>query len=386
MGGGESVQKSVPPRKPVPEGKIRICEAGYNVSPHTGRARQIIGYIAAKYPNEYESWFYFDSGDKYFGFLKQTFDSVPFPENLKGHATSPFIWLETGQNQIHQLIGGRTDLATWVKSKFPQDKELLELAAHWHLSDTFHDKPTAAQSTADVKVEEKKDAETHKYGAKSEGKILLLGDKFPTRTQRVAWMLNELELDWDYEEVGIAQDGGYSKSFFDAHPEFKNDPLWKGAVPAILDGNLALTESAIIVTYLADKYKKFAPAPGTPERLRYEQIQMWFNTEIEAPVFSTFLHTFILPDAKQVPQVLGYEKERWTQSVGQFEALLKQNGSGFIFGNSFSALDVICGYWLCNLHRYQNLAESYPLTAKYCEAMSSRKAYTNAVQRLGSFI
>jgi len=384
MGGGES--RSVPPRKPVPAGKTRICEAGYTASPHTGRARQIIGYICSKYASEYESWFYFDSGDKYYGFLKETFDKVPFPDNLKGHATSPFVWCESGQNEISQLIGGRADLCVWAKTKFPQDKELMELCAHWHLSDTFHDKPTSAQSTADVRVEEKKAAEAPKYVTKKENKILLLGDKFPTRTQRVAWMLYELEVDFDYEEVGINEDKGSTAGFLEAHPDVKNDPLWKGAVPAIIDNQLFLTESAVIVTYLCDKFKKFVPAAGTPERLRYDQLCMFFNCEIEGPVFSTFLHSFILPDAKQVPQILPFEKERWTFSVSQFEALLKQNGNGFIFGSSFSGLDVICGYWLCNLHRFSPLTESFPQTAKYAEAMAARPAYAAAVKRLGSFL
>jgi glutathione S-transferase len=384
MGGSES--RSVPPRKPVPAGKTRICEAGYTASPHTGRARQIIGYICAKYPSEYESWFYFDAGDKYYAFLKEMFDKVPFPDHLKGHASSPFVWCETGQNEISQLVGGRSDLAVWAKAKFPQDKELLELCAHWHLSDTFHDKPTSAQSTADVKVEEKKTTEAPKYVAKQENKILLLGDKFPTRTQRAAWMLYELGVDFDYEEVGIGEDKGSSSQFLQAHPELKNDPLWKGAVPAIIDNQLILTESAVIVTYLADKFKKLAPAPGTPERLRYDQLVMFFNTEIEAPAYSTFLHSFILPTEAQVPQVLPFEKERWTQGLHQFESLLKQNGSGFLFGSSFSALDVICGYWICNLNRFSSMTETFPLTAKYAEAMAARPAFGAAVQRLGSFL
>jgi len=175
------------------------------------------------------------------------------------------------------------------------------------------------------------------------------------------------------------------QNFFAAHPEFKDDPLWKGAVPAIVDNKLTLTESAVIVTYLADKFKKLAPAPGTPERLKYDQLVMFFQTEVESPVWSTFLHSFILDENKQIPQVLPYEKERYTASVAQFERILKHNGSGFAFGNSFSAADVICGYCICNLHRYQSLTENFPLAGKYAEAMSSRKAYTAAVQRLGSF-
>jgi len=221
---------------------------------------------------------------------------------------------------------------------------------------------------------------------KKENKILLLGDKFPTRTHRVAWMLSELDVDFDYEEVGINEDRGSTAAFVEAHPDLKNDPLWKGAVPAIIDNNLFLTESAIIVTYLCDKFKKFAPAPGTLERLRYDQLATFFNCEIESPLYNTFLHSFILPDSKQVPQILPFEKERWSASVAQFEALLKQNSNGFIFGSSFSGLDVICGYWMCNLHRFSPLTETFPHTAKYAEAMAARPAYSAAVRRCGSFL
>jgi len=235
-------------------------------------------------------------------------------------------------------------------------------------------------------LRKRKPSEAPKYVAKAENKILLLGDKFPTRTHRVSWMLYELEVDFDYEEVGISEDRGSSAAFLEAHPDIKNDPLWKGAVPAIIDNQLFLTESAVIVTYLADKFKKFAPAPGTPERLRYDQLVMFFNTEIEMPVFNTFLHSFILPDEKQVAQILPFEKARWNASVRQFELLLKHNGNGFIFGSSFSALDVICGHWLCNLHRFANLTEAFPLTAKYAEAMAARPAYVAAVKRCGSFL
>jgi glutathione S-transferase len=384
MGAGEG--KAVPPRKPVPQGKIRICEAGYNASPHTGRARQIIGYIAAKYPNEYESWFYFDAGDKYFKFLHDMFDNVTFPAHLKGHGTSPFIWLETAPNEIHTLIGGRADLATWVKSKFPNDKELLELAGKWTFGDTFHDKPTSAQSTADVKVEtkmEEKKAEYHNY---SGSKVILLGDKFPTRTHRVAWMLYELEQEFDFEEVAIGKDAGSTSEFLAKYPLLQKDPLFWGAVPAIIDGPVALTESTIIVNYLADKHKKLIPAAGTPERLKYDQLINFFNTELEAPIFSVFLHSFILPQEAQVPQVIPFEKNRINDRLHNIERLLKENGSGFIFGSSFSAADVICGYWLANLHRGQPLTEGFPTTAKYAEAMGSRKAYQQSVERLGSFL
>jgi hypothetical protein len=150
MGGGNS-KPNPPARNPVPEGKIRICEAGFKVSTHTGRARRIIGAIAKKYPEKYESWFYFDSGDAYYGFLKEMFDPIPFPDHLKGHSSSPFIWLESGSDNKIDLIGGRCYLADWVKKTFPEDQELLALAAvDWTVGDAFHNGSDAPQSTADL--------------------------------------------------------------------------------------------------------------------------------------------------------------------------------------------------------------------------------------------
>ena len=70
---------------------------------HTGRARNLAALIAATHPDKYETWFYFAGSDDFYGFLKITFDSVPFPEHLKGHSSSPFVWLETGPNTIEPL-------------------------------------------------------------------------------------------------------------------------------------------------------------------------------------------------------------------------------------------------------------------------------------------
>jgi len=278
-------------------------------------------------------------------------------------------------------------LATWCKSKFPNDKELLELCGKWTFGDTFHDKPTSAQSTADVSAEtkttEEKKAEYHNY---SGTKVILLGDKFPTRTHRVSWMLYELEQEFDFEEVAVAKDSGTTAEFLAKYPLLQKDPLYWGAVPAIIDGNVALTESSTIVTYLADKHKKFVPAPGTPERLRYEQLINYFTTELEGPIYNMFLHSFILPQEAQVPQIIPFEKTRVNERLHNIERLLKENGSGFIFGNSFSAADVICGYWLTNLHRGQPLTEGFPTAAKYAEAMASRKAFQQSIERLGSFL
>ena len=148
MGGTQSAPV-IPPRRPVPAGKTRICIAGYTMSHHTGRARTIAALIASTHPAEYETWFYFDSHRNFESFLKITFDPVPFPPHLKGHGSSPFVWLETGDNVITP-IGGRGHFCDWVRSKFPSEQAILREARDPSLLEAFHNGKGAPQSTADV--------------------------------------------------------------------------------------------------------------------------------------------------------------------------------------------------------------------------------------------
>jgi glutathione S-transferase len=85
-----------------------------------------------------------------------------------------------------------------------------------------------------------------------------------SRSQRVLWLLEELEL--PYEIVRYERD---SKTML-APPELKKiHPLGKS--PVITDEGRTIAESGAILEYLVDRYGKgrFAPPPGTDERLRY---------------------------------------------------------------------------------------------------------------------
>lgn len=151
--GSSASSHNAPPRKPVPAGKTRICVAGFKVSPHTGRARWLAYEIARQHPDLYETWFYFDSSAEFYYFLKETFDPVPFPQHLKGHSSSPFVWIEQGLACDITPIGGREHFAKWAAEKFPEEKEILDIAKNWKFSDSFHNGDKAYPCTADVSVE-----------------------------------------------------------------------------------------------------------------------------------------------------------------------------------------------------------------------------------------
>jgi hypothetical protein len=129
---GLAISKPLP-RPPVPEGKTRLCVAGFGASPHTGRARAIVDAMVKLYPDEYESWYYFDTRGfrpDFLNSVKATLSEEQQNGSLKDHKSSPFCWIETPGEETPVGIGGRDRLCEWVPTKVEdneKNKALLEL-------------------------------------------------------------------------------------------------------------------------------------------------------------------------------------------------------------------------------------------------------------------
>lgn len=85
-----------------------------------------------------------------------------------------------------------------------------------------------------------------------------------SRSQRVLWLLEELGLEYEVSRYER------NRKTMLAPPELKRvHPLGKS--PVITDDEHTIAETGAIVEYLVDRHGNgaLAPAPGTPERLRY---------------------------------------------------------------------------------------------------------------------
>ncbi len=153
---GGSTSKANPPHvNPVPAGKTRICIAGFNYSSYTGLAHRLGGIVGGLYSGAYETWYYWDSQGAYYAFLKDKFDPIPFPAHLKGHSSSPFVWLERGENNEIELIGGATEFQKWTlqQTDLAANGDIKAVAqGSWKLSDISHTGATWPAATADVRV------------------------------------------------------------------------------------------------------------------------------------------------------------------------------------------------------------------------------------------
>ena len=187
---------------------------------------------------------------------------------------------------------------------------------------------------------------------------------FPgTRTSRVAWLLEELELAYEYETIAVGQ-GEHRSEAHRARPPH-------GVVPVLEDGALRLLESSAMVLYLADKAGKLAPAVGTPERGRYYQHVVYAAATLDGPAVEYFFHTVLLPEARRDPERAKKAKSSLDTAIGVLEQAL---GDGpYLLGAEFSAADVAVGYDL-HLMRAAGLCETGPLRA-YADRLAERPAH-----------
>jgi len=118
---GNKVDPEAPQRPLVPEGKARICVAGYGSSPNYIRARNVAHELAKASPELYETWFYGPSRDKYFEWLPSFKAQVG--EEWSSHMTAPLCWFEkpTGEGgaTVIEVVGGRDKLCEWTVKTYP---------------------------------------------------------------------------------------------------------------------------------------------------------------------------------------------------------------------------------------------------------------------------
>jgi len=156
-----------------------------------------------------------------------------------------------------------------------------------------------------------------------------------TRSIRPRWLLEELEVPYVLERLDMSKGQHKSLDYMKIHPH--------GAVPAFVDGSLAMFESAAIVMYLADKFpeKGLAPAPGTPERGQYYQWILYAMTTLEPPLVQYFLHTRMLPEDKRS----AHEAEQGRAKLDEVFKVLghELRDRPYMVGSHFTAADVMIG-------------------------------------------
>ncbi|HUA33255.1 MAG TPA: glutathione S-transferase family protein [Candidatus Binataceae bacterium] len=184
----------------------------------------------------------------------------------------------------------------------------------------------------------------------------------PTRSIRVRWTLQELGV--PFEAVTVNMLAGEHKC-----PEYlKVNPA--GKLPALVDGDLVLTESVAIVLYLAEKFadKGFIPR-DLAGRAEVNRWILFAATELEQPLWRIARHTSLYPENKRIPAEVELAREDFKSMAAVLDEHMK--GRQFVIGNSATVADFIMAYTLDWANEIQ-LLDGFPRLREYMERMYTR--------------
>ena len=185
-----------------------------------------------------------------------------------------------------------------------------------------------------------------------------------TRSTRALWILEEAGVDYERELVDIQDPKRENTAeFLEASP--------MGKVPALVDGDVSMSESAAICLYVADRYAPgtLAPAVDDARRGKFLYWLMYTPAVIEPSMSEKFN---------------GVDTNRYRSGWGDFDLMIETlesgiDGKNWILGDTFSAADVMLGSSVVFMRMFDMLPASEALEA-YAERCLARPAYRRALE------
>ncbi len=209
-----------------------------------------------------------------------------------------------------------------------------------------------------------------------------------SRSQRVLWLLEELDLDYTIE-------------FYRRQPSLRAPadlrvihPLGKS--PVIVDGDKTIAESGAIAEYLVDVYgnERLVPPTGTEERLQYTYWLHYAEGSLMPPLLVELLAGQIA--GPQVPwfarpvarRIAGTLRDRFIDPeiklhLDFIEGKLAE--SPYFCGSDLTAADIQMSFPLEAATARGGLNQSRPKTWDWLNRIHARPAYRSALEKGGAY-
>ncbi|MDB4991582.1 MAG: glutathione S-transferase [Myxococcaceae bacterium] len=211
-----------------------------------------------------------------------------------------------------------------------------------------------------------------------------------SRSQRVLWLLEELEL--PYEVVRYQRD---EKTMLAPRELLAIHPLGKS--PVITDDGRAIAESGAIIEYLLEKYGqgRLAPSVGSEERLRFTYwlhyaegslMPLMVMKLVVGSIPKAPMPFFIRPVAKGISRGVdrAFLRPQSATHLNFVEGELKK--SAWFAGEEFSAADIQMSFPLEAASARAGLTPlTHPKIFAWLERIHARPAYKRALSRGGVF-
>lgn len=190
------------------------------------------------------------------------------------------------------------------------------------------------------------------------------------RTLRVHWLLHELGLEYQVKPIASRTGETQTPEYLELNP--------RGKIPALVDGDFKMVESAAIITYLVDTYGRdsgLVPDAYTTERAIYDQWCFFIMMELDAHTLYVMRRHGDLKDRYgDAPNAMTAAVEYFERQVSVVAGQLET--SEYLLGNYFSCADILMTTCLIWAKAYQ-----VPLVdnlIRYKDRMIERPAFLTA--------
>ena len=187
-----------------------------------------------------------------------------------------------------------------------------------------------------------------------------------SRAERILWLLEELELPYELNEMAFHPSDLKSDEHRARHP--------LGRIPVLDDGEIQIWESGAITDYIIEKYKNGGLKPEVQSKL-FPQYLQWFHYcegMIMPPMNTIVVHTVLLPPDRRDETVLGQAQRLLSRALEPINEALE--GKDYLIGD-FSGADIMLGHSCYMSNRMGCVTDEMKNIKAYVERLSSRPAF-----------
>lgn len=184
----------------------------------------------------------------------------------------------------------------------------------------------------------------------------------PTRSIRVRWLLQELEAPFEAISVDLRHGEHRRPEFLAINPS--------GKVPALVDGDIVLSESVAILLYLAerDPERRFLPRDLAARAQVYRWL-LFSATELEQPLWRINKHVALYPEERRIAAEVGNASADFREAGAVADGHLA--GRRFVVGDGVTIADFALAYTL-DWANEAKLLDGFEHARAYLERMYQR--------------